>query len=419
MNFSTHFNPGLTRSTLRQSTFTLTFFCFAILLFILTSCSENIFQSPYGNRSLSIDTLHYDNRIITEIKNINADASGSMLSENKAGEYHALNAEFLIKFTNFLALRSLPDTVELRIDNADIVLYPSNSWGVNSTFSLDFDLVDTDTSLYWENISDPDEVFNTLEGKTQYYSTAVIDPSADSVRIPIETETVEDWYRQSDADYSNNGLIVRKNAGSEGMAAFYSIDYLDPGSDKRPYLLLECSLYDTNDIYLKDSIFHIAGSGDIQKTESDTDIDDSRFFLSQGNIFRSYIMMDSLRRDTLLGPSRLINKAEQRFVIKPNYSKIAPGDTLYLTARLFKTDSWEEDSLRYMFTTRSNVFSGADDTIRLDISRLLQYMVSNEKETTYEGIFFYLNNEYNDFNYITIDPDHSSLDLIYTKVNDE
>ncbi|MDZ7821896.1 MAG: hypothetical protein U5N26_08830 [Candidatus Marinimicrobia bacterium] len=113
-----------------------------------TSCSDNIFESPHGDQSLLIDTLHYDHQIISGVRNLNADASGSMLTENKVGNYHGLSAEFLIKFTNFLALTALPDSVELSIDKADAVLFPSNRWGTDPSFSLDLHMAGNDTSLY-------------------------------------------------------------------------------------------------------------------------------------------------------------------------------------------------------------------------------------------------------------------------------
>ncbi len=419
MNFSTHFNARLTRSKPRQRIFSLTFFCFVILVLSFTSCSDNIFESPHGDQSLVIDTLHYDHQIISGIRNLNADASGSMLTENKAGNYHGLSAEFLIKFTNFLALTGLPDSVEMSIDKADVVLFPSNHWGTDPSFSLDLHMAGNDTSLYWENNADPRDVFSSLEGRTEFYGTETIDPAADSVSIPIDLETVNRWYKRPDSLYVNNGFIVRKNADSRGICAFYSAEHQTGDTDRRPRLRLECSLRDTNGVYLKDSTFYVMTGGDIQKAESNANIEDHRFYLSQGNIFRSYVMLDSIRQDTLLGPTRLLNRARQTFVINHRRSDITPGDTLYLTARLFKTDSWDTDSLQYMFTAYSNIFSTGEDTVSIDISQLLQYLVSNEKASAYEGVFFYLNNEYNDFNYITIDPEKSGLEVIYTKVVNE
>jgi hypothetical protein len=46
-------------------------------------------------------------------------------------------------------------------------------------------------------------------------------------------------------------------------------------------------------------------------------------------------------------------------------------------------------------------------------------LIGHPKEMEHEGIFFYLNNEYNDFNYVRIDPSKTELDIIYTKVKDE
>ena len=420
MNFLTRSNSGLTSAKPRQSIFTLTFFCFLILLLLTaTSCSENIFTSPWGNRTLYLDTLRYDEHIITDIRNRNRDASGSQLSENKVGEYHALQAEFLIKFTNFTALGALPDSVELTIDDAHILLYPSNHWGTANTFTLDLYKVDSDTSLFWENISKPADVFASLEGRTEFRGAAAVDPEADSVQVPLELSTVNEWYDRPDTVYSNNGLVLRPAPASDGMLAFYSTDYVSGERDRRPRLRLECSLYDTNGVYLKDSVFTVVSAGDLQRTESGAGIEEDRFFLSQGNIFRSYVMMDSIRTDTLLGPARLINKAEQTLVIDRDYSNITPGDTLYLTARLFRTDSWEEDSISYMYSAYSDLIGSGTDTLRIDISQLLQYLVSTERTRAYEGIHYYLNNEYNDFNYISIDPGSARLEVIYTKVENE
>ncbi len=419
MNFSTTYKDSAKSAKRRQSIYTLTFFCFLFILMLSTSCSENIFQTPYGNRSLVVDTLHYDHHFINAIKNINTSASGSILYQNKAGNYNDLSADFLIKFTNFISLSGIPDSVEITINQADVILYPADYWGNESTVSLDIHMVNNDTSLYWENISPIDELITSLDGQTSYYTTMTFSPDIDSLRIPIDLATVNDWHVRPDSLYVNNGFTVKKSNDSEGMIAFYSIEYSFSENDKRPRLLLECSLHDTNGVYLQDSIFYVIGGGDIQFTESQAVIDDSLFYLSQGNIFRSYIELDSIRQDTLLGPTHLLNKAEQILVMHPLDRNIALGDTLQLTARLFKTDMWVEDSLNYMYTAYSNRFTDLDDTIRIDISQLLQYLVSNPKEMLHEGIFYYLNNEYNDFNYITIIPALSELDIIYTRVNNE
>ncbi|RLC56519.1 MAG: hypothetical protein DRH89_05485, partial [Candidatus Cloacimonadota bacterium] len=68
----------------------------------MSSCDVNIFQTPYGNKTLTVDTLSYDQSIITGIKNLNVDASGNALYQNKVGNNDDLMAKFLIKFTNFV-----------------------------------------------------------------------------------------------------------------------------------------------------------------------------------------------------------------------------------------------------------------------------------------------------------------------------
>ena len=385
----------------------------------MSSCSENIFQTPYGNKTLTVDTLSYDQSIITGIKNLNADASGNSLYQNKVGNYNDLMAKFLIKFTNFVSLSGLPDSVYATIDNADIVLYVADYWGNEDNISLDISMVETDTAYYWANNTEVNEAFSLIDGHTSYYSSFNVDTDLDSIYIPIDLALVNDWMDYPDSTYANNGFVVTKTNDTEGLIAFHTIEYSSTTLDLRPRLNLECSIYDTNDVYIKDSTFSIIGGGDIQFTESDAVVTDSLFYLSQGNIFRSYVEMDELRQDTLLGPTDLLNRAELKLVLKPLDKMIASGDTLYITARLFKTDYWEQDSIAYTYTAYSPVFTDEDDTVSIDISQLLQYMVSNPKEMAHEGLFFYLNKEYNDFNFITIDPAKTELDVVYTRVKDE
>ncbi|MDZ7821897.1 MAG: hypothetical protein U5N26_08835 [Candidatus Marinimicrobia bacterium] len=230
-------------------------------------------------------------------------------------------------------------------------------------------------------------MFSSLEGRTEFYGTETIDPAADSVSIPIDLETVNRWYKRPDSLYVNNGFIVRKNADSRGICAFYSAEHQTGDTDKRPRLRLECSLRDTTGAYLKDSTFYVMTGGDIQKAESNANIEDHRFYLSQGNIFRSYVMLDSIRQDTLLGPTRLLNRARQTFVINHSRSDIMRGDTLYLTARLFKTDSWDTDSLQYMFTAYSNTFQHREDTVSIDISSSCSIWFSTRKPPPTKSLF--------------------------------
>ncbi|MCF7832585.1 MAG: hypothetical protein K9N05_03275 [Candidatus Marinimicrobia bacterium] len=384
----------------------------------MSSCGEGIFQTPYGNKTLIVDTLSYDQSIITGIKNLNIDASGNSLYQNKVGNHNDLNTNFLIKFTNFVSLSGLPDSVYATINEANIVLHIADYWGSESDISLDLAMLGNDTSLYWQNITDIDEVLSKLEGNTTFYSNIIIPTDADSVIIPLDLDLVNDWYKQPDSLYVNNGLTVTKSNELDGMMAFHSIEYSSL-PDLRPRLRLECSIYDTSDNYMKDSSFYVIGGGDIQFSVSTASVVDTLFYLSQGNIFRSFIEVDDLRQDTLLGPTHLLNKAELTLVIDELSSMIAIDDTLYLTTRLFKTDFWDADSINYLYTAQSQIFDNGSDTILIDISQLLQYMASNPKETAHEGLFFYLNNEYNDFNIVRIDPAKTQLDIVYTKVKDE
>ncbi|MDD3095662.1 MAG: hypothetical protein WC372_02890 [Candidatus Neomarinimicrobiota bacterium] len=395
----------------------MAFFCCSILLVLFSACSDNIFTSPFGNRTLELDTLYYDQTHISAVKNLNFPAYGNQLAENKVGQFRDLNTEFLIKFTNFNILSSLPDTLVPEINAAEVILYVSGYYGNESAFSMDLHLLDPDTAISWDNNSAIPGTQSLIEGRTSYYSSFSFDPGSDSLLIPLERENVQDWYLRPSLAYQNNGLLIRKSTDSEGLSAFYALD--NPTSALRPKLRLFCSLYDTNAVFIRDTTFYIPAAADLQFAESTALQPDSLFYLSQGNIFRSYIMIDSLRADSLLGKDRLLNKAEQTFVMHPLETEIAEGDTLFLSARLFRTDEWENDSIAYTYTAYSNIFSSAEDTIRIDISQLLQYLVANTPEKTYEGIFFYLNNEYNAFNKIMINRRFSVLDIIYTKVINE
>ena len=420
MNFSTACKSTSTNAKRRQSKFTLAFFCFVIIAVLATSCSENIFETPYGNRTLVLDTLTYDQSIITGVKNLNVSAKGNSLIQNKVGQYNDLYTEFLIKFTNFESLSGLPDSVVATINSANVVLYVADYWGSEANISLDISMLANDTSLYWENISAVDETFEKLEGNTVYYNTYSVPTDADSVYLPLDLTLIDDWYTKRDSFYVNNGFTVKKSDLSDGLIAFHTLEYSSTSNDLRPRLRLECSLSDTNDVYLKDSTFFVYSSGDMQYTESSSIIPDSLFYLSQGNIHRAFLEMDNIRQDTLLGPTDLLNKADLHLVMDELSTNINIEDTLiYLTARLFKTDYWEDDSIEYMYTAISNIIDDPSDTIKIDISQLVQYLISNPKDNQYEGLFFYLNNEYNGFNILSIDPDKTELDIVYTKVNNE
>jgi hypothetical protein len=170
---------------------------------------------------------------------------------------------------------------------------------------------------------------------------------------------------------------------------------------------------------MQDSVFYIPCAGDLQQAESYSEINDSIFFMAQGNVYRSFVEFEGLRQDSLLGPTDLLNQAYLSLVVNDLNTAIGEGDTLYLNARLFRTDYWDSDSIQYTYTAYSPIFDAGVDTLTLDVSELIQYLIGHPKEMEHEGIFFYLNNEYNDFNYVRIDPSKTELDIIYTKVKDE
>jgi hypothetical protein len=382
------------------------------------SCSENIFTTPYGNKTLTVDTLAYDHSIISSVKNLNIDVQGNARTQNKAGKFHNLDTKFMIKFTNFSVVSSLPDSLYADILSANVVLHVADYWGDEQNISFDISMLDNDTSRYWEDASDVDMSFENAEGFTTPFGSFSTPTDADSVYLPIDVDLVNDWYSKKDSFYVNNGFIVSKSDLSEGLMAFYSSDYT-LNTSLIPKLRLECSLYDTNDVYMQDSVFYIPCAGDLQQAESYSEINDSIFFMAQGNVYRSFVEFEGLRQDSLLGPTDLLNQAYLSLVVNDLNTTIGEGDTLYLNARLFRTDYWDSDSIQYTYTAYSPIFDAGVDTLTLDVSELIQYLIGHPKEMEHEGIFFYLNNEYNDFNYVRIDPSKTELDIIYTKVKDE
>lgn len=421
MNSSTACNLSSTNANRRQSKFTLAFFCFVIITGLMFSCSENIFTTPYGNKTLTVDTLTFDQSIISSVKNLNISAKGNALTHNKAGKYNNLDAKFMIKFTDFRYLSALSDSLYADILNADVVLYVADYWGNEQNISFDISMLDNDTSRYWEDGSSVDVSFENAEGFTSPYSEFSVPTDADSIYVPIDIDLVNDWYTKKDSFYVNNGFIVSKADLSDGLMAFYSSDYAAATGKpaKKPLLRLECAIYDTNDVYMQDSVFYVPCAGDLQYTESSSVINDTYFFMAQGNIYRSFVEFDSLRQDSLLGPTDLLNQAKLSLVPLDMNTTIGEGDSLYLSARLFKTDYWDSDSIQYTYTAYSPIFETGIDTITLDVTQLIQYLIGNPKEMAHEGIFFYLNNEYNDFNYLRIDPSKTKLDILFTKVKDE
>jgi hypothetical protein len=418
MNSSTACNLSSTNAKRRQSNFTLAFFCFVIITALMFSCSENIFTTPYGNKTLSVDTLAYDHTIVSSVKNLNIPVSGNARTQNKAGRFNNLDTKFMIKFTNFNVVSSLPDSVYADIQAADVVLHVADYWGDEQTISFDISMLDNDTSRYWEDGSDVAVSFENAEGYTTPFGSFSASTDADSIYVPIDIDLAKDWYSKKDSFYVNNGFIVTKSDLSDGMMAFYSSDYTI-NTDLIPKLRLECSIYDTNDVYIQDSVFYIPCAGDLQYAESSSEIDDELFLMAQGNVYRSFVEFEGLRQDSLLGPTDLLNQAYLSFVVNDMNTVIGESDTLYLNARLFRTDYWESDSIQYTYTAYSPIFEAGIDTIKIDVSELIQYLIGNPKEMEHEGIFFYLNNEYNDFNHIIIDPAKTELDIIYTKVKDE
>jgi hypothetical protein len=382
------------------------------------SCSENIFTTPYGNKTLTVDSLAYDHSIISSVKNLNIDVQGNARTQNKAGRYHNLDTKFMIKFTNFSVVSSLPDSLYADILSANVVLHVADYWGNEQNISFDVSMLDNDTSRYWEDASDVDMSFENAEGFTTPFGSFSTPTDADSVYLPIDVDLVNDWYSKKDSFYVNNGFIVSKSNLTDGLMAFYSSDYTI-NTNLIPKLRLECSLYDTNDVYMQDSVFYIPCAGDLQQAESYSEINDSIFFMAQGNVYRSFVEFEGLRQDSLLGPTDLLNQAYLSLVVNDLNTTIGEGDTLYLNARLFRTDYWDSDSIQYTYTAYSPIFDAGVDTLTLDVSELIQYLIGHPKEMEHEGIFFYLNNEYNDFNYVRIDPSKTELDIIYTKVKDE
>ena len=424
MNSSTACNHSSSNKDRRQSSFTLAFFCFAIITALMFSCSENIFSTPYGNKTLTVDTLAYSSSIITNLKNLNVPASGNALVQNKVGNYSDLSAKFLIKFTNFVSLNNLKritnDSAYAVINQADVILHVADYWGRENSIYLRLSMLDNDSTIYWENSSDPMRTFEEIQGWTTPYKYIYAPTDADSIIIPLDTSLVNDWYKSPDLLYANNGFTVEKSSSREGMISFHSIESSKKDSlDLRPRMRLQCSLYDTIGQFIQDSTFYVIGGGDLQYTESTSDINDTLFYLSQGNIHRSFVELDDLRQDSLLGPTDLLNEAKLSLVIDEFSSVMDNDDTLRMAARLFKTDYWEGDSIQYLYTAISPKFDESTDTVTLDVSQLIQYLVSTPKEMQYEGLFFYLSDEYNNFNTIKLDPAKTELDIIYTKVKDE
>jgi hypothetical protein len=417
MNSSTVSNNLSQRSNKRQSIFTLAFFCLVIIALLTTSCTQGIFETPYGNKTLVIDTLQYHHSLFQDIRNKSIDVSGNQLDQNKVGNFDGLSSEFMIKFNNFTAFTALPDSVDFIINSVDAQLFIAGYWGSEATVSLDIAMIDNDSSLYWTNLSDPLESYDEIDGRTLAYTNISAPVDQEFISFPIDLATVQNWYSRPDSLYVNNGFTVKKTTDSEGLLAFYSTDY--SADSLRPKLEVQCTLNDTNGVFIKDSTFYVYAGGDLQKAENTLSLDENLFYLSQGNIHRPYIEFDSLRQDTLLGPTDLLNQAILTLVIKDSLSYIESGDTLILGARLFKTDYWDIDSISYKYTTYSSIFTEISDTIKMDISQLLQYLISNPKEMHYEGLFFYTNNEYNDFNKILFDRSKTTLDIVYTKVKDE
>jgi len=420
MNSSTACDLRSTRSKRRQSSSALAFFCFMIITLLMFSCSENIFSTPYGNKTLEVDTLSFDRDIISAVKNLNVNASGNALAYNKVGYYHDLSTKFLIKFTNFVSLNNIHDSSYAVINNANIIFYIADYWGSEANIELVLSMLDNDSSFYWTNQNDPSETFDEIEGFTGEYTTISIPTDADSFVFEIDTALVNDWHSNPDPLYVNNGFTVEKSDDGNGMLSIYSIDYTSSDSlTYYPRMRLECSLYDTNDVYIKDSTFYVICGGDLQLAESNSTLNDSLFYLSQGDIYRSYVEMDDFRQDTLLGPTDLLNEAKLSLVVDRLNTMISLGDTLKMAARLFKTDFWDGDSTQYMYTAVSSDINDDTDTITFDVSQLIQYLVSNPKEKEHEGLFFYLGDEYLDFNALRIDPAQTTLDITYTKVKDE
>ena len=383
---------------------------------IASSCTQGIFSSPWGSRTLSTDTLNYDQTIISSIKNLSSDASGNKLLQNMVGEYNGLSSKFTIKFTNFKVLNDLSDSIDFEMNEANIAFYKTDYWGNEAFHSFRVNMIDTDSSLYWTDDNDVDDTFSNIEDRTTFYYDALFSVDDDSIFIPIDPNIVGDWHQFPDSLYVNNGLTITPADNSLGMMGFYSANST---GDYRPRLLIDCTLRDTNGVYLQDSTFTIYAGGDLMQTENVLSLDDDLFYIAQGNIHRSYIMLDSLRADTLLGPTDLLNKAILRFTIDDSLSMLSEDDTLQIAARLFRSDFWENDSISYNYTAYSNVIRSINDTVKINIAQLVQYLVSNPKEYAYEGIFFYLNSENYDFNRLLIDPDETSLDIVYTKVNNE
>lgn len=417
MNSSTASNTITTSAKPRQSKITLAFFCLIFLVLLTTSCTQGIFETPYGNKTLTIDTLAFDHSLFMEIKNIPVDAGGNQLKQNKVGTFEGLSTKFMIKFNNFTAFSALPDSVDFVMNSVNAYLYIADHWGSEANTNLNIEMIDNDSSHYWTNISDVEETFADIEGFTNPYTSVNASNDAEYITIPIDLATAQNWYRIPDSLYVNNGFTVEKSDATEGLLAFYSTDYTI--DSLRPRLKIDCTLNDTNGVFIKDSIFTVYAGGDLQQTENTLNLDETLFYLSQGNIYRPYMVLDSLRQDTLLGPTDLLNRAVLSLVLDDSLSSIESGDTLVLGVRLFKTDYWNDDSVSYKYTSYSSIITDINDTIKVNISQLLQYLVSNPKELTYEGLFFFTNNEYDGFNKLLFDPTKTTLDIVYTKVKDE
>jgi hypothetical protein len=375
-----------------------------IILLIVISCTQkDNLVGTGGSGDLTPLNVTIDHNYFTEMYSYEDSCAYSNSSTMVLGKYNGETSYSLLRFT------SLPDTsVEItsvnisleiknrnefeNVDNTTLKLAKINEieWYENATWWVSSDSTD------WNGESFSDAVYTDL--LPEEYEIECVE---DSINIIFsETTILEDWINDENV---NSGLVIYSD--TDGFLELYTSEYSD---DKSPILTFEyreteedtlitktiqtcydCMIYETDNDYVK--------------WENELKISN----IQPMNIYTKFDVLESLftnalpadyiieNADTALFLQRItINKAE--LILNNDGSNLYPLDgsislsPYFVTADIINTDLPEIPLLTNDDIDDLYISSSTDtlqtEQIKIDITKVIQYYISNEDEYKNNGI---------------------------------
>ena len=380
-----------------------------ITLLIMISCTqkENIVGTGESGSLIPLNTT-IDYTSFTKIYSYEDSCSYNNSNTMVIGNYETETSYVLLRFTSlpdtFFEISSFNISFEIKdrhnfdiVDNTTLKLAKINDieWYENATWWVASDSTD------WNGENFSNDVYTDL-----LFDEYEIECEEDSINIIFsETTILEDWI--NDEDNVNSGFVIYTDTDTDGFMEIYASEYSE---DKNPILTFEyreteedtliaetittcydCMIYETDHDYAKwENELKISN---IQPINIYTKFDVLK------SIFVDVLPVDYeiADNDTALFLQRVtINKAE--LILNNDGINAYPiGGSTYLSPYFVTTDTINTDLPEIPLLSFEDVddlyISSSTDTlqseqikINIDITKIIQYYISNEDEYENNGI---------------------------------